>query len=176
MPKKPLPQFVPPMQASSVKEPFDSTDWIFETKLDGYWAVAVIGSGGNARIWSCNHLPLEPKFPTVREAVNQLRLRSTILDGEIVALDEEGIPRFQLLQKWQKRRRLADRRNRLSFLGQTLRILLAPFQRLPDDFVFRPSPLSVKRRRILPYQSSVERIQNASDSVLRRYHSTRSNK
>jgi hypothetical protein len=32
-----------------------------------------------------------------------LKLRSTILDGEIVALDEEGIPRFQLLQKWQKR-------------------------------------------------------------------------
>jgi hypothetical protein len=60
MRKKPLPQFVPPMQASSVKEPFDSTDWIFETKLDGYWAVAVIGSGGNVRIWSrkcsCLHL------------------------------------------------------------------------------------------------------------------------
>jgi ATP-dependent DNA ligase len=38
MPKKPLPQFVPPMQASSVKEPFGSPDWIFETKLDGYRA------------------------------------------------------------------------------------------------------------------------------------------
>src|ERR1700730_8789043 len=35
-----------------------------------------------------------------------------------------------------RRRRLTDRRTRLSFLGQTLRILLAPFQRLPDDFVF----------------------------------------
>jgi ATP-dependent DNA ligase len=35
MPKKPLPQFVAPMQASSVKKPFDSPDWIFETKLDG---------------------------------------------------------------------------------------------------------------------------------------------
>jgi bifunctional non-homologous end joining protein LigD len=91
------------MQASSVKEPFDSPDWIFETKLDGYRAVAVIDSGGNARIWSRNHLPLEPKFPTVREAVNQLRLRSTILDGEIVALDNDGVPRFQLLQQWQKR-------------------------------------------------------------------------
>jgi bifunctional non-homologous end joining protein LigD len=30
------------MQASSVKEPFDSPDWIFETKLDGYRAIAVI--------------------------------------------------------------------------------------------------------------------------------------
>jgi len=39
----------------------------------------------------------------VLDAVDQLELRSTILDGEIVALDEEGIPQFQLLQKWQKR-------------------------------------------------------------------------
>ena len=39
----------------------------------------------------------------VLDAVNQLKLRSTILDGEIVALDSEGIPRFQLLQQWQKR-------------------------------------------------------------------------
>jgi bifunctional non-homologous end joining protein LigD len=91
------------MQASSVKEPFDSPDWIFETKLDGYRAIAVIDSCGNARLWSRNHLPLEPKFPTVREAVNQLNLRSTILHGEIVALDDEGVPRFQLLQQWQKR-------------------------------------------------------------------------
>jgi bifunctional non-homologous end joining protein LigD len=50
-----------------------------------------------------NHLPVEPKFPTVREAVNQLRLRSTILDGEIVALDRDGLPKFQLLDQWQKR-------------------------------------------------------------------------
>jgi bifunctional non-homologous end joining protein LigD len=103
MPGKPLPQFVAPMQASSVKKPFDSPDWIFETKLDGYRAIAVIDPAGKARIWSRNHLPLEPKFPMVLNAVNQLNLRSTILDGEIVALDEEGVPRFQLLQKWQKR-------------------------------------------------------------------------
>jgi len=90
------------MQASSVKEPFDSPDWISETKLDGYRAIAVIDATGNARIWSRNHLPLEPKFPTVADAVNQLNLRSTILDGEIVALDKDGIPWFQLLQQWQK--------------------------------------------------------------------------
>ena len=91
------------MLASSAKEPFNDPDWIFETKLDGYRAVAVIDATGKARIWWRNRLPLEPKFPTTREAVEELHLRSTILDGEIVALDEEGIPRFQLLQKWQKR-------------------------------------------------------------------------
>src|SRR6476620_109546 len=91
------------MMASVVKKPFDSQDWIFETKLDGYRAIAVIDSTGKARIWSRNHLPLESKFPTVRDAVNQPNLRYTILDGEIVALDSEGMPRFQLLQQWQKR-------------------------------------------------------------------------
>ncbi len=63
----------------------------------------MIDSTGKARLWSRNRLPLEPKFPTVRDAVEQLNLRSTILDGEIVALDDEGVPRFQLLQQWQKR-------------------------------------------------------------------------
>jgi bifunctional non-homologous end joining protein LigD len=80
MPKKPLPQFVAPMRASSVKEPFDSPDWIFETKLDGYRAIAVIDPAGKARLWSRNRLPLEPKFPTIRDAVETLNLSSTILD------------------------------------------------------------------------------------------------
>src|SRR4029077_10195721 len=102
MPSTPLPQFVAPMQATSVKKPFDSPDWIFETKLDGYRAIAVIDSTGKARIWSRNRLPLEQKFPTIRDAVEELKLRSTMFDGEIVTLDKEGIPRFQLLQKWQK--------------------------------------------------------------------------
>jgi len=48
-------------------------------------------------------LPLERKFPIIRDVVEELKLHSTILDGEIVALDEEGIPRFQLLHKSQKR-------------------------------------------------------------------------
>jgi bifunctional non-homologous end joining protein LigD len=101
--KPSLPEFIAPMMASLAKKPFSHPDWISETKLDGYRAIAVIDSIGKARIWSRNRLPLEPKFPTVRDAVEELNLRSTILDGEIVALDEEGIPRFQLLQKWQKR-------------------------------------------------------------------------
>ena len=103
MPNKPLPQFVAAMAAASAKEPFDSPDWIFEPKLDGYRAITVIDSTGKARLRSRNHLPLEPKFPTIQDAVNELKLRSAILDGEIVALDKDGVPRFQLLQQWQKR-------------------------------------------------------------------------
>ena len=76
------------MLPTLIKEAFDSRDWIFEPKLDGCRAIAVIDSIGKARVWSRNHLPLEPKFPTVGEAVNQLKLL-TIPDRELVAIDEK---------------------------------------------------------------------------------------
>jgi bifunctional non-homologous end joining protein LigD len=41
-------------------------------------------------------------FPAISQSVARLQLRSTILDGEIIAVDENGIPRFQLLQRFQK--------------------------------------------------------------------------
>jgi bifunctional non-homologous end joining protein LigD len=94
MREMPTPDFLAPMLPTLIKEPFDSSDWIFEPKLDGYRAIAVIDATGKVRIWSRNHLPLEPKFPTVLEAGNRLNLRSTILDGEIVALDSDGSRAF----------------------------------------------------------------------------------
>src|ERR1700693_4941309 len=102
MAKKTFPTFVPPMMANSVKEPFDSPDWIFEVKLDGYRGIAVFDVAGKPHLWSRNGLPLEQKFPAVATALSKLKLRSTILDGEVVAVDENGIPRFQLLQRFQK--------------------------------------------------------------------------
>src|SRR5438552_17319901 len=89
MQKKTCPDFVPPMMAYSVKEPFDSPDWIFEIKLDGYRAITVFDAADKPHLWSGNGLP-------------RLKLRSSVLDGEIIAVDEKGIPRFQLLQRFQK--------------------------------------------------------------------------
>jgi hypothetical protein len=40
MPNKTVPEFEPPVMAESAKAPFDSPDWIFEIKLDGYRAIA----------------------------------------------------------------------------------------------------------------------------------------
>jgi bifunctional non-homologous end joining protein LigD len=48
--KPTFPEFVEPMTASVAKEPFNHRDWIFETKLDGYRAIAVIDTTGQARI------------------------------------------------------------------------------------------------------------------------------
>ena len=102
MAKPPFPLFVPPMMAESANAPFDAPDWIFEIKLDGYQAITVFDAAGKPHLWSRNGLPLEGKFPAIASAVSKLKLRSTILDGEVVAVDENGIPRFQLLQNFQK--------------------------------------------------------------------------
>jgi bifunctional non-homologous end joining protein LigD len=102
MAKPTFPDFVPPMMAESAKAPFDSQDWIFEIKLDGYRAITAFDSAGKAHLWSRNGLSLEAKFPAIANAVSKLKLRSTVLDGEVVAVDENGIPRFQLLQRFQK--------------------------------------------------------------------------
>ena len=71
-------------------------------KLDGYRAITVFDVAGNPHLWSRNGLPLEAKFPAIANALSKLKLRSTVLDGEVVAVDENGIPRFQLLQRFQK--------------------------------------------------------------------------
>jgi bifunctional non-homologous end joining protein LigD len=78
MAKPSLPEFIAPMQAALVNEPFDSPDWIFETKLDGYRAIAVIDSAGKARLWSRNRLPLEPKFPIVLDVVDHWLIDSNL--------------------------------------------------------------------------------------------------
>ena len=108
MPKNTFPDCVPPMMAESANTPFDSPDWIFEIKLDGYRAITIFDSAGKPHLWPGNGLPLEAKFPAMATAVSKLKLRSTILDGEVVAVDENGIPRFQLLQRFQKATHGAD--------------------------------------------------------------------
>ena len=72
------------MMAESAKAPLDSPDWIFEIKLDGYRAITGFDSDGKPHLWSRNGLALEAKFPAVATAVSKLKLRSTILDGEVV--------------------------------------------------------------------------------------------
>jgi bifunctional non-homologous end joining protein LigD len=125
MAKKTLPEFIPPMIAESAKAVFDRPDWIFEIKLDGYWAITVFDSAGKPHLWSRNGLSLEAKFPAIAKAVSKLKLCSTVLDGEIVAVDENGTPRFQLLQSFQSNRR----RRATSRLGFSDRIYAPPFDK-----------------------------------------------
>lgn len=53
------------MMANSVKEPFDSPDWIFEIELNGIEESPSFDAAGRPHLWSRNGLPLELKFPAV---------------------------------------------------------------------------------------------------------------
>lgn len=99
-PVNPMPHRIKPMLATLVRESFDHPDWIFEVKWDGYRAVAEIRDG-DVSLYSRNLLSLNRKFSPVADALSKLRFEG-VLDGEIVAVDDEGRPDFQMLQNYQK--------------------------------------------------------------------------
>jgi len=84
------------MLATLTDKPFDDPDWVFETKWDGFRAVAV-ASPGHAALYSRNGNDISRKYPTVCAALAKIK-HEAVLDGELVALDEHGRSRFQLLQ------------------------------------------------------------------------------
>jgi hypothetical protein len=61
-------------------------------KRGGYRGITGFDATGKPRLWSRNGLPLEKKFPPIAKALSKLKLRSTILDGEVVTVDKNGIP------------------------------------------------------------------------------------
>src|SRR6266853_2657633 len=92
-----MPSIIHPMLATLVDDPFSNPEWIFETKWDGFRAVCFIQNGG-ARFVSRNQLDMTHQYPELVDVGKQVDAKEAILDGEIVALDKEGMPRFQLLQ------------------------------------------------------------------------------
>jgi bifunctional non-homologous end joining protein LigD len=93
-------KFIEPMRAALVGELPEGPNWLYEIKLDGYRALAVKARGG-VELLSRNNLKLNGRFPKVAKALEGLPDR-TILDGEIVALDERGRPVFNALQNYQR--------------------------------------------------------------------------
>ena len=87
---------VKPMLASPDTPAFDDPDWVFEIKWDGYRAIAET-DGKNTRLYSRNGLSFADAYPAVAEELRTIK-RHMVLDGEIVAMDDEGRPDFQLLQ------------------------------------------------------------------------------
>ncbi len=88
-----------PMLATLIDEPFDSKDWIFEIKWDGYRAVAYC-NGDSVELVSRNLKSFTQKYAPVAQALKNLNIQA-VFDGEIVAVDENGLANFQALQNWQ---------------------------------------------------------------------------
>src|ERR1035437_3691880 len=96
--KSPMPRVIHPMLATLVDKPFDSQDWLYEVKWDGYRAIAFLESG-SLRLVSRNQNDMTAADPQMRPLPDSVQARTAILDGEIVALDEEGRPSFSLMQQ-----------------------------------------------------------------------------
>jgi bifunctional non-homologous end joining protein LigD len=96
--EKPMPTVIHPMLATPSAKAFDDSDWLFEIKWDGYRAVAFI-EDGRVRLVSRNQNDLTAQFPELGSLPQFVKAQRAILDGEIVALDEEGRPSFSLMQQ-----------------------------------------------------------------------------
>jgi len=71
--------------------------WLYEAKFDGYRAL-VMKNGATIKILSRKGNDLTATYPAIVRAVEKLKAKSAVLDGEIVAFDENGRPSFQQLQ------------------------------------------------------------------------------
>jgi bifunctional non-homologous end joining protein LigD len=88
--------FIEPMECLSVSKLPEGDRWIWELKLDGYRAVAVKSRTGLA-LFSRRGKSFNRQFPSIVDALTDLR-EGTVIDGEVVAIDDSGRPDFNLLQ------------------------------------------------------------------------------
>jgi bifunctional non-homologous end joining protein LigD len=94
---EPLPEKLRPMLARSGKLPPKEDQFGFEVKWDGIRTVATIDHG-HIDLRGRNGSDFTPRYPEVRALARELGARRMVLDGEIVAFDEEGRPSFERLQ------------------------------------------------------------------------------
>ena len=93
-----MPAAISPMLATSIDAPFDSPDWFFEIKWDGYRAIAFVSKGA-LRLVSRNQNDLTAQYADLHDLPEYVNAETVILDGEIVALDEQGRSSFSLMQQ-----------------------------------------------------------------------------
>jgi ATP-dependent DNA ligase len=90
------PAFIEPMQCKPVTALPADEKWTYEIKLDGYRCIAV-KRARDVTLFSRHKKVLNGRFPGVVETLASLD-GDFVLDGELIALDSQGKPSFQLLQ------------------------------------------------------------------------------
>jgi DNA ligase D-like protein (predicted ligase) len=131
-------RFIEPMLLQQTARLPEGAQWLYELKLDGYRAIA-FKSGGKVRLRSRNDKDFTARYPLIAEALSALP-DDTVIDGEVVALDETGKPSFNLLQN--------DGSSKASLLYYVFDVLILVGREVMHE------PLSVRRellqREIMP--------------------------
>ena len=90
--------FIEPMLCLPVEKLPEGPAWLYEVKLDGYRAIGV-RTQTHIELWSRNKKDFSRRFPNVARALETVPV-DTVLDGEIVALNDHGLPSFSSLQNF----------------------------------------------------------------------------
>ncbi len=93
-----FPEEIKPMLATLVTEPVEEEGWLYEIKWDGYRALGYINKG-SVEIKSRNNKSFNQKFYPVYDALKSWKINA-IVDGEIIVVNDKGIPDFSDLQGW----------------------------------------------------------------------------
>ena len=147
---EPMPAHLRPMLARAGALPAEDGGWAYEIKWDGIRAIAY-SRPGELRLESRNLNDITDRYPELARLGRALGSHSAILDGEIVAFDEEGKPSFSALQK----------RMHLSSGAQARRLSkLAPVTYVIFDLLWLDGhplmdlPYLERRRRLMELQLS----------------------
>ena len=97
-----------PMLATLADKPFDSKEWVYETKWDGFRLIAEMKRGA-VRLFSRNGIEVTARYPAIAQALRPI-VEPCVIDGELVALDTKGRSHFQLLQN-----AMRDEKTRLQY-------------------------------------------------------------
>src|SRR5712692_8221916 len=95
--KGPMPRSLDPMKAQLVAEPFDNERWLFEVKWDGIRLISFLDNGKVSLQTRAGRI-VDNEYPELQAISQLVKAKQAVLDGEIVVLDDEGRPSFQLLQ------------------------------------------------------------------------------
>ncbi len=86
------------MKATLGTLPTDDDRWAYEVKWDGYRTLAFV-DGGTVRLQSTNLHDVTASYPELGELPTGVHAATAVLDGELVVLDDDGKPRFELMQR-----------------------------------------------------------------------------
>jgi bifunctional non-homologous end joining protein LigD len=149
-----LPNALAPMLATLADRPFSDPGWIFEPKLDGVRAIALIRDA-EVKLISRRGLDATKQYPSLAAELAKQPAHTLALDGEIVALDSKGVPSFELLQQRLNLTREADIRR----AETDVPVLYYPFDLLHlDGDDLRSVPLDQRKELLARVLAPSERV------------------
>lgn len=134
-----IPFRVSPMLATLVAEPFHKPHWIFEEKYDGVRMLAY-KEASKVTLISRNAIDRTARYPLIAAAIQNLKPRTLLLDGEIAIFTKKNISSFQALQQGKGQAKYAVF-DCLYADGQDLRKQPLSQRRSVLEFLLQPSPV-----------------------------------